>query len=54
VGGLDALGTLVIAGLSYREGREAFEKARAGSLACACGRDCAVNGKHEEPGTGNG
>ena len=40
LGGLDALGTMVIAALSYREGKEAFEKARAGSFACACGGAC--------------
>lgn len=41
LGGLDALGTMIIAGLSYREGREAFAKARSGSFACACGGACA-------------
>lgn len=40
LGGLDALGTMVIAALSYREGKEAFAKARAGSFACACGGAC--------------
>jgi len=44
LGGLDALGTMVIAALSYREGREAFEKARAGSFACACGGACNGSG----------
>jgi len=40
IGGFDSIGTLVIAGLCWREGKEAFEKARAGSFACACGGEC--------------
>jgi divalent metal cation (Fe/Co/Zn/Cd) transporter len=40
IGGFDSLGTFVIAALCYREGKEAFEKARAGSFACACGGNC--------------
>ena len=40
VGGFDSVGTVVIAGLCYREGKEAFGKARAGSFACACGGSC--------------
>jgi len=40
IGGFDSVGTLVIAGLCWREGREAFEKAKAGSFACACGGEC--------------
>ncbi len=40
IGGIDAVGTFVIAGLCYREGREAFEKAKAKSFACACGGKC--------------
>jgi divalent metal cation (Fe/Co/Zn/Cd) transporter len=40
IGGIDSLGTFVIAGLCVREGREAFEKARAKSFACACGGAC--------------
>jgi divalent metal cation (Fe/Co/Zn/Cd) transporter len=40
IGGFDSIGTLVIAGLCWREGKEAFEKARAGSVACACGGEC--------------
>jgi divalent metal cation (Fe/Co/Zn/Cd) transporter len=40
IGGFDSLGTFVIAALCYREGKEAFEKARAGSFACACGGTC--------------
>jgi len=42
VGGIDGAGTFVIAGLCYREGKEAFEKAKAGSFACTCGGACAV------------
>jgi divalent metal cation (Fe/Co/Zn/Cd) transporter len=45
LGGLDALGTMVIAALSYREGREAFTKARSGSFSCACGGACATDGE---------
>ena len=37
---LDALGAIGIALLSFREGREAFEKAR-GNLTCACQAGCA-------------
>lgn len=40
IGGFDSVGTLVIAGLCWREGKEAFEKAKAGSFACACGGAC--------------
>jgi divalent metal cation (Fe/Co/Zn/Cd) transporter len=40
IGGLDSLGALVIGGLCFREGREALEKARAESFACACGGSC--------------
>lgn len=40
MGGMDALGAAVIAAISFREGREAFVKARTGSSACACGDDC--------------
>jgi divalent metal cation (Fe/Co/Zn/Cd) transporter len=40
LGGLDALGTMVIAALSYREGKEAFGKARERTFACACGGAC--------------
>jgi divalent metal cation (Fe/Co/Zn/Cd) transporter len=39
IGGLDSVGAMLIAGLSYREGREAFEKAR-GGLLCSCGGSC--------------
>ena len=40
IGGLDSIGALVIGGLCFREGKEAFEKARAGSFACTCGGSC--------------
>jgi len=40
IGGLDAVGALIIAVLAFREGREAFQKAAAGSFACACGGSC--------------
>jgi len=40
IGGIDAIGTFVIAGLCYREGKEAFDKAKAKSFACTCGAAC--------------
>ena len=40
IGGIDSVGTFVIAGLCYREGKEAFAKAKAKSFACACGGSC--------------
>jgi divalent metal cation (Fe/Co/Zn/Cd) transporter len=40
IGGIDSVGTFVIAGLCFREGKEALEKAKAKSLACACGGAC--------------
>jgi divalent metal cation (Fe/Co/Zn/Cd) transporter len=40
IGGIDSVGTFVIAGLCYREGKEAFEKAKAKSFACVCGGSC--------------
>jgi divalent metal cation (Fe/Co/Zn/Cd) transporter len=43
IGGIDSVGTFVIAGLCFREGKEAFEKARAKSFACACGGACSTN-----------
>ena len=46
IGGFDSLGTFVIAALCYREGKEAFEKARAGSFACACGGACHSEQNH--------
>jgi divalent metal cation (Fe/Co/Zn/Cd) transporter len=39
IGWFDSAGALVIAGLAYREGREAFEKAK-GNAACCCKGDC--------------
>lgn len=39
IGSLDAIGALLIAWLSWREGREAFAKAR--GLACSCSGGCA-------------
>jgi divalent metal cation (Fe/Co/Zn/Cd) transporter len=45
LGGIDSVGTFVIAGLCYREGKEAFEKAKARSLACACGGSCEAGEK---------
>ncbi|KAA0891450.1 cation transporter [Oryzomonas rubra] len=38
IGSLDAAGAILIAWLSWREGRESFEKAR--GLACSCGCSC--------------
>jgi len=46
IGGFDSIGTLVIAGLCWREGKEAFDKARAGSFACACGGECKTTPGH--------
>ncbi len=40
IGGIDSVGTFVIAGLCFREGKEAFEKAKAKSFVCACGGAC--------------
>ena len=48
IGGIDALGTLVIAGLCFREGKEAFEKAKAKSFACTCGGACGKKAAVEE------
>ncbi|MGK9368646.1 cation transporter [Melioribacter sp. Ez-97] len=36
IGGIDSIGAAAIAWFSYREGREAFEKAK-GNLICSCG-----------------
>jgi divalent metal cation (Fe/Co/Zn/Cd) transporter len=41
IGWFDSVGALVIAGLSFREGREAFEKAK-GNAACCCKGGCAT------------
>jgi divalent metal cation (Fe/Co/Zn/Cd) transporter len=43
IGGLDSIGALIIGGLCFREGREAFEKAKLGSFACTCGGGCKTN-----------
>jgi len=40
IGGLDSIGGIVIGGLCYREGREAFERAKIGRLLCTCGGAC--------------
>ncbi len=45
IGGIDSIGTLVIAGLCFREGKEAFEKAKAKSFACTCGGTCQTEEK---------
>ncbi len=39
IGGVDSAGALLIAWFSFREGREAFEKAK-GEMVCCCGGDC--------------
>ncbi|MGE5174278.1 MAG: cation transporter [Betaproteobacteria bacterium] len=49
IGGLDSIGALIIGALCYREGKETFEKARAGSFACTCGERC--NTAVERPGS---
>jgi divalent metal cation (Fe/Co/Zn/Cd) transporter len=52
IGVFDSIGTLVIAGLCWREGKEALEKARAGNFACACGSECKTDtgtGGEKEP-----
>lgn len=40
IGGLDSIGGLFIAALSFREGREAFEKSRKEVMSCSCGGGC--------------
>lgn len=40
IGGIDSVGTFIIAGLCYREGKEAFGKAKKKSFVCACGGSC--------------
>ena len=40
IGGLDSIGAVVIGALCFREGKEAFGKARAGLFACNCGGSC--------------
>ncbi len=48
IGGLDSAGALVIGGLCFREGKEAFEKAKTGSFACTCGGSCKDSAKSNE------
>ena len=48
IGGIDSVGTFVIAGLCYREGKEAFEKAKAKSFACVCGGACQTSVSENE------
>jgi divalent metal cation (Fe/Co/Zn/Cd) transporter len=38
IGGLDSIGAIFIAGLSFKEGRESFQKAR--GLSCSCQGNC--------------
>ena len=38
IGGLDSIGAIFIAGLSFKEGRESFQKAR--GLSCSCQGTC--------------
>jgi divalent metal cation (Fe/Co/Zn/Cd) transporter len=40
MGGLDSIGAILIALLTFREGREAFEKARQQTMTCCCGGKC--------------
>ena len=40
IAGLDSIGAVVIGALCFREGKEAFGKARAGLFACSCGGSC--------------
>lgn len=47
IGGIDSVGTFVIAGLCIREGKEAFDKAQAKSFACACSGACGTSGNHK-------
>ncbi len=39
IGGLDSIGAILIAWLSFREGRESFQKAR-GDIVCGCKDNC--------------
>ncbi|MCI4627122.1 MAG: cation transporter [Candidatus Magnetoovum sp. WYHC-5] len=39
IGGIDSIGAIVIAWLSFKEGKEAFEKAN-GHLSCSCACGC--------------
>lgn len=42
IGYVDSIGALVIAWLAFREGREAFDKAK-GKSCCSCGTSCSTN-----------
>jgi len=39
IGGLDSIGAILIAGLSFKEGRESFQKAK-GNITCSCKNNC--------------
>jgi divalent metal cation (Fe/Co/Zn/Cd) transporter len=39
IGGFDSLGAILIAGLSFKEGRESFQKAK-GNMICTCKDNC--------------
>ena len=40
IGYIDVIGSLVIAFMAFREGRESFQKASSGSIACCCDDSC--------------
>jgi divalent metal cation (Fe/Co/Zn/Cd) transporter len=40
IGGLDSIGAILIAWLSFKEGREAFEKSQGTVMACGCKGSC--------------
>lgn len=46
IGSLDAVGSLIIAVLSFLEGREAFEKARGLGCGCSCGCTSSTKSDH--------
>ncbi|HUI45187.1 MAG TPA: cation transporter [Nitrospirota bacterium] len=52
IGGLDSIGAFVIGGLCYREGKEAFAKARVGSFACGCEGGCSSHERKKRDGSG--
>jgi divalent metal cation (Fe/Co/Zn/Cd) transporter len=45
IGGLDSIGAFVIGGFCYREGKEAFAKARVGSFTSSCEEGCPSHGR---------
>lgn len=45
IGWLDIAGSLGIAWLAFKEGREAMEKAESGKMACGCGEKCKITEK---------